>query len=89
MRNGLALCESYLRRNISRTPIEAARIYNYITTRIIEYSQKYSNFHIIKFEDVLTNPNKTAEQVYSLAALDSAKVDKIRLKDKRNIDNNN
>ena len=44
--------------------------------------ERFSRYHIIRFEDLLTNPLPMMHNLYAWADLDFAKVQKVRLKAK-------
>jgi len=46
---------------------------------MISDAKKYSNYHIIKYEDLVTNTIETVTKIYNLAELDINKVNKLRL----------
>lgn len=81
VRNGLALCEGFMRRGWSAEA--AGRLYETVCRRMIDDSHKIPNYHIVKFEDMVADPVGFMEKIYSFAGLDAGKVDKVRLQAKR------
>ena len=81
VRDGLALCEGYLRRGIS-SAAECGSVYNLITQKMIKDSNRFDSYYIIKFEDVITNPIQSLTEIYNYANLDIKSLKKIRLKAK-------
>ncbi len=83
VRNGLALCESRLRRGTFKEAGKFGVIYNKIVQKFFEYQEKYPNFHIIKFEDLLEDPQKFISNLYDKAGLPYTDEIIVRLKAKK------
>lgn len=81
VRNGYALCDSWIRRG--RSVKEAAYYYSFYVDKMINDSQKYENYKLVKLEDALSKPFGTASEIYSFAHLNPVRLDKIRLKSKK------
>lgn len=81
VRNGLAVCEGHIRRGDDL--VEFAANYERGYQQIILDSQRISNFHIIRYEDIITNPLDLLREIYDLADLDINQVKKIRLESKK------
>lgn len=81
VRNGYALCDSWIRRG--RSVKEAAYYYSFYVDKMINDSQKYKNYKLLKLEDALSNTFGTASEIYSFAHLNPVRLDKIRLKSKK------
>ena len=45
-------------------------------------NEKISNYHLVTFEELLSNPVKTLEKLYKWTNLDPSRIEKIRLKAK-------
>ena len=88
VRNGLALCESRIRRGTFIDSGKFAAIYNKITDKFLEYQKQYSNFYLLKFEELLENPQKFIRNLYDKAGLKYDDKIFIRLKAKKFISNN-
>lgn len=80
IRNGLAICEGYLRRGLSAE--KAARIYKTVTAKMLEYDAKMPNYHTVRYEDMVTTPLEFTHQIYERAELDIKHLQKIRLQSK-------
>lgn len=78
VRNGLAVCEGHLRRG--RKLEEIAKNYERACQQIIVDSQKIPNYHIVRYEDIMTKPYDMLKHIYQLSNLDIDSVKKIRLK---------
>lgn len=81
VRNGYAVCDSWIRRG--RSPEKAGWYYRTYVERMINDSQRYKNYKIIKFEDTLSMPFLIASQLYEFAQLTPTKLDKLRLESKK------
>ncbi len=81
IRNGYALCESWIRRGIN--PKRTAKIYKKIGTKMINDSKKYDNYKIIKFEDLIRDPFKLASELFDFVKMKPIFLTKLRLKTKK------
>jgi hypothetical protein len=77
VRNGLALCEGYVRRG--GKPQDCAEMYRLLVGRMQDDASRLKNYHIIRFEEVVRDPIGAAEEIYKHAGLDFAEVDKVRM----------
>lgn len=77
IRNGLALCEGHLRRG--RPTEKFAGMYNLLANRMLEYSERMENYHIVHFEEILSNPVEQMKILYEKANLDFDRIEKARL----------
>jgi hypothetical protein len=77
VRDGRALCESHLRRGASVD--EVAQLYEQVGEAMQTYAGQLPNFHLVRFEEVITNPMDQVSRVYQHAGLDPADVPKFRL----------
>jgi hypothetical protein len=84
VRNGFALCEGYVRRGFKAS--HAGRIYNTVCQKMIHDSEHLDNYHIVRFEEMVTEPMAFLKKIYGYADLDISKVAKIRLQAKRVMD---
>lgn len=80
IRDGLALCEGYNRRGMDVKKI--AIMYEKVCQEIIECSEKIVNFHIVRFEDMISKPTSFIRKIYGYAGLDMNDVPKYRLSSK-------
>lgn len=81
IRNGYGICESWMRREVSAE--KAGRRYRQYAQRMIDYSQKYERYLIVRFEDILADPFGEMEKVFTFCQLEPARLPKLRLKAKR------
>lgn len=81
VRNGLALCEGFMRRGW--TAGEAGRMYETVCRKMINDSMTLPNYHIVRFEDMVSDPVGFMKKIYACASLDEGKVEKVRLQAKR------
>ena len=77
IRNGLAVCEGAHRRGNDISQI--ASYYEQGCQKIIRDSQALPNYHVFRYEDLMTKPVETIDQIYKVADLDLAKLTGIRL----------
>ena len=84
VRNGLALCESYVRRGW--TAAAFGRIYERVCQRMLQDAATRANYHLVRFEEMLANPSSMIEKVYGYASLDMRLVAKFRLQAKQSMD---
>jgi hypothetical protein len=81
VRNGLALCEGHIRRGVKAEKI--ATRYQLGCQKMLRDAEKFPNYHIFKFEDIVERPLESLQDVYKCADLDLSQVSKIRLETKR------
>lgn len=86
VRNGYSLTDGYIRRG--KTVEEAATLYNRITSAIQHYNKNHDRFKLIKFEQILNAPFDTAENLFSFVETEPVRLDKLRLKSKKIIKEN-
>jgi hypothetical protein len=84
IRNGLAICEGYIRRG--GTAEKTAHIYRCVAEKMLEYEAQMPNYRIIRYEDMVTNPLKFVDMIYNYAGLDLKQLNNIRLQSKRVMD---
>ena len=84
MRNGYAICESWMRRG--RDPYYVGRFYRWFGERMIADSVRYPKYAIVKFEDLIRDPFRIAEELYEFAGLEPRMLSKLRFKSKRVLD---
>ena len=77
IRNGLALCEGRMRRGHSKE--KAANEYNLVCNEILR-NLSNPDFLCIKFEDILSEPLKSIQKIYTHCDLDIKKCNYFRLK---------
>ncbi len=81
VRNGYALCESWIRRG-KDAKICGIR-YRLYCQMMIRDSKKIKNYKIIKFEDILRNPFLEASKLYEFTNLEPINLEKMRFKSKK------
>lgn len=86
VRNGLSLCEGYVRRG--RTAEAVGRMYETVCQKMIHDSQTIPNYNIVRFEDMVSDPLSFMKKIYSFAGLDINNISKVRLQAKRSMDKN-
>ena len=82
LRDPIPLYESHRRRKISNSPQEFASFYNRLLDRAISDQKRFENYHIVRFEDILANPQEMIPNLYRMAKLDPQKVSKVRFRAK-------
>jgi len=82
VRNPLALYESYSRRRFVRSAKEFVPFYRRIVQKMLNDAESFGNYHVVRFEDILSDPVGIVHKLYALAGLDPSKVHKMRLKAK-------
>ncbi len=81
VRNGLAICEGYVRRGF--TADRVAHCYNLVGQKLLESSEQMVNYHLLNYEDMVKNPLEFMHRIYAYAGLDISKVKKVRLQSKK------
>ena len=81
VRNGYALCESWIRRG-KNANINGFR-YKKFCQMMIEDSKKIKNYKLIRFEDILQNPFNEALKLYEFTHLKPVSLEKLRFKSKK------
>lgn len=80
IRNGLAVCEGAMRRGVEMQAM--AQGYQLGCQHIIKQSQKYSNYHVFRYEDLVRFPVEISAKIYEAASLDANAIKAIRLETK-------
>jgi hypothetical protein len=86
IRNGYAVCNGWMRRGESAR--KAGKAYRMIAERLIEDEQRYKNYILVRFEDMLTDPFSVAAKLFKFAELHPTRLEKLRLKSKRILSQN-
>lgn len=84
VRNGLALCEGYIRRGGSAERF--GKMYEQVCQKMISDSQRMPRYHMICFEDLMADPVGFIEQLYRSAGLNLSQVQRFRLQAKESMD---
>lgn len=82
VRDPLPLYESYKRRRFVSSAKDFVSFFRRIVQKMLDDADAFSNYHVVRFEDILSDPVGMARKLYGLANLDPSKVRKIRLKAK-------
>ena len=77
VRNGLAVCEGHVRRG--STAAAYGKLYAHACGRILADAGRVPNFHLVRYEDLASDPLTTMARVFRLAGLDASRVSKFRL----------
>ena len=80
VRNGLAVCEGMVRRGVSAEIL--AKRYTAIVDKMLWNKGNIPNYHLITYEDMVSQPLETIKELYMKAGLDLRMVKKIRLESK-------
>ena len=86
VRNGLALCEGFIRRGWSAERL--GHMYQTICERMIYDSTRLPNYHIVRFEDMLQDPAATTRKIYEYAGLDINETKKFKLEARKSMSQN-
>lgn len=81
VRNGLAYCESSVRRGASVR--HAAKMYKKHVGYMVDFIARNDNTQLIRFEDLVSDPFAVADRLYSWLGLLPATLPELRLKSKR------
>ena len=81
VRNGFAVCESWMRRGNSVE--KTAQRYQHYMSFMLDMHDKYENCLLVRFEDVLSDPFGQTEKMFRFATLEPTSLRKLRLKTKR------
>jgi hypothetical protein len=84
VRNGLAVCEGQVRRG--RTAEKFGIMYKRLVTKMLEDAARLENYHIIRFEDMISDPLRLLDKIYQLAGLSVNELQKVRLQLKPTLD---
>ncbi|MBI5965717.1 MAG: sulfotransferase [Chloroflexi bacterium] len=84
VRNGMALCESYIRRGSSAQ--EFGKMYERTCQKMMEDEAALHNYYIVHFEDMLNDPIAFVKDIYAKANLDLTQAKKFGLKAKSSMD---
>lgn len=86
VRNGLAVCEGFVRRGWDARRF--GRMYQTICTRMLADANQLDAYHIIRFEDLMADPASTVAEIYNLADLDITMTQKFKLQAKKSMGQN-
>jgi len=80
VRNGLALCEGFVRRGFDAKDV--GYMYKTVATQIIKSAAERENYHLYYYEDMVKNPLEFMDKIYTATQLKSDEVKKVRLQSK-------
>jgi len=86
VRNGLALCEGFTRRGA--TAAEVGELYDTVARQMVRDAERLENYHIVRFEDILADPQTTIQDIYAKAGLNFTSANRFRLQAKPSIAKN-
>ena len=86
VRNGLAVCEGHLRRGY--TAEYAGNLYAKVSRKMIEKSKLMENYHLVSYEEMVTDPHRFMLQLFKKARLDPNIVKTVRLQSKKIMNSN-
>lgn len=84
VRNGLALCEGYVRRG--RSPEWVADCYRTLVGKMMDDCERIPGATLVRFEDILNNPVDELLQLYADLDLDPVRASHVRLQLRKTID---
>ena len=80
-RDGLALANGHIRRGA--TAAETGKLYKEISGQFLHYADKAKHAQVIKFEDMIEAPFKTAYQDFNFVEAEPEHLEKLRFKSKK------
>ncbi|MFW6047094.1 MAG: sulfotransferase [Candidatus Woesearchaeota archaeon] len=76
IRNPLVLLESHLRRGANLE--QFIDLFHHVRSKMITYRRRYSNYMIVKYEDIIDSPFKMMKKIYKFANLNLQQVKQVR-----------
>jgi len=80
IRNGLAICEGYIRRGFAVENI--ANIYKLVVKKMLDASIRVPNYFLVRYEDMVSDPLLFMQKIYKYADLDINLLRKARIQSK-------
>lgn len=80
VRNGLAVCEGFVRRGVNAESV--GHLYRTTVRKMINSSKENDRYHLFLYEDMVKDPLEFMSDIYRAANLDPETVQKIRLQSK-------
>jgi hypothetical protein len=77
IRNGLAICEGYVRRGGSAKGF--AELYVRVAERMLHLQREIPGYQVLRYEEMVADPIGFLGKIYSIAGLDLKEVPKIRM----------
>lgn len=84
VRNGLALCESHLRKN--RPPNEIGYRYRVLVEKMLADAERLPHYQILRFEDLMADPVGIIKKIYAHADLEFNQLGDVRMQIRRVLD---
>lgn len=84
LRDGLAVCESHLRK--SRSAREIGYRYRVLGRKMWADAQRFAHYQLIRFEDLVSDPSRSMRRLYHHAGLEFDKLRDVRMQVRRVID---
>ena len=84
VRNGLAICESFVRRG--KSPEKIGYLYKVVCQQMLDDAKRIKNYNIIYFEDLIASPEKVIRDVYEFSELQIEQTQEFRLQAKKVMD---
>jgi hypothetical protein len=84
VRNGLALCEGFLRRGWSAERF--GKMYAQVCNQMLEDAKRIPNYRIVRFEEILVAPTEFLSNLQAWANLNDVEILKVRLQAKKSMD---
>jgi len=84
LRDGLAVCESHLRKN--RSAREIGFRYRVLGQKMQADARRFSHYQLIRFEDLLSDPVMSVRRLYDHAGLEFDKLRDVRMQIRRVLD---
>ena len=86
IRNGLALCEARERRESFDDIGKFGAVYAQTTAEMMRQADELPNYHVLRFEDLLADPEAFTARLFEIVGEDPAEVDDVRFKMKAHYD---
>ena len=80
VRNGLAVCEGFVRRGVNAESV--GHLYRTTVRKMINSSKESDKYHLFLYEDMVKDPLEFMSVIYGAAELNTEPVQKIRLQSK-------
>lgn len=84
VRNGLALCEGYVRRGWTAEAF--GDVYERVCQKMLDDSRNIDNYAIVRFDEMVADPPAFIRRVYGHVGLDLGAVPKFRMRAKQSMD---
>ena len=82
VRNGLAMCESQLRRGAYRSAHKFGVAYRLVIREMLAQAKRLKGYRIVRFEDLVVAPEVVLQDLYRHVGVDGSGMTHVRLKNK-------